>query len=269
MKQLLSIILLSALVFSVNLTFAQTSKLPKPPKGKKWVKIETISDEFNGDQLDSKKWIPYHPYWTGRNSTHTPSNVSVKDGNLRLKSTLRKGATEVNAETVTAACVTSKKRSCRYGYYEAKIKCSNISMTSAFWFQGKYSEIDVIENLGAPSKPERTGVKDTMMINTHYFKKGWDNDLNTPLKYKMPVPAGSTYHVYAVWWKDANTCIFYLNGEQVYEVALRGPFKEKQYLFFDTEVFTWQGWPTKESLLDDSKNTMLVDWVRGWQLVDL
>lgn len=268
MKKLPSFILLLTLVLNGNLLFGQKSNLPEPPKGKKWVKIEAVSDEFNGKQLDSKKWIPYHPYWTGRNSTHTPSNVSVDNGNLQLKSTLRNGASDVKAETVTAACVTSKKRSCYYGYYEAKIKCSNISMTSAFWFQGNYSEIDVIENLGAPSKPERNGVKDTMMINTHYFKKGWDKDLNTPIKYKMPKPAGSTYNVYAVWWKDANTCIFYLNGKKVSEVELRGPFKEKQYLFFDTEVFTWQGWPTKESLLDDSKNTMLVDWVRGWKLVN-
>lgn len=39
-------------------------------------------------------------------------------------------------------------------------------------------------------------------------------------------------------------------------------------MFFDTEVFTWHGWPTQASLLDPQKNTMLVDWVRPWQLVE-
>ena len=31
----------------------------------------------------------------------------------------------------------------------------------------------------------------------------------------------------------------------------------------------WNGWPTKVSLLDSSKNTMLVDWVRAWELQDI
>jgi len=128
------------------------NQLQKPPQGKKWAKIDSLSDEFNSEKLDAGKWRPKHPFWSGRNSKHTVSNVSVKDGNLRLKSTLRKGATEVKAETVTAACVSSSTRRCLPGYYEARIKCSDISMTSAFWFQGTYSEIDVYntpQKLGA------------------------------------------------------------------------------------------------------------------------
>jgi len=46
-----------------------------------------------------------------------------------------------------------------------------------------------------------------------------------------------------------------------------GPFDEPQYLFFDTEVFTWDGLPTIESLQDPARNTMQVDWARGWKLV--
>jgi hypothetical protein len=54
---------------------------------------------------------------------------------------------------------------------------------------------------------------------------------------------------------------------QVAELTTGGPFKESQYLFFDTEVFTWEGLPTIESLNDPARNTMDVDWVRGWKLV--
>jgi len=245
-----------------------TSRLPSPPKGYRWQMIESLSDEFNGDALDKSKWAPKHPFWTGRNSTHTVSNVSVRDGNLRLLSTLRAGATEVKAETVTAACVASTTPRSRCGYYEARIKCSDISMTSAFWFQGKYSEIDVIENIGEVTEPNSVWVNDTMMMNTHFYKEGWDKDRKTPFNWKMPSPSSAAYHIYGVWWKDKNTVAFYHNGIKVTEVTTGGPFDEGQYLYFDTEVFTWHGWPTKASLLDPAKNTMLVDWIRAWQLVD-
>jgi hypothetical protein len=154
---------------------------------------------------------------------------------------------------------------CHFGYYEARLKCSGLSMTSAFWFQGKYSEIDVIENVGNASNPKSEWINDTMMINTHYFKGGWGKDRNTPIKWQMPGPA-TDYHVYGVWWKDKDNVWFYHNGTKVAAIRFGGPIEELQYMFFDTEVFTWHGWPTKASLLDDSRNTMLVDWVRGWKL---
>ena len=59
----------------------------------------------------------------------------------------------------------------------------------------------------------------------------------------------------------------YHDGQKVAELTPGGPFKESQYLFFDTEVFVWEGLPTIESLNDPSRNTMLVDWVRSWKLV--
>ncbi len=140
-------------------------------------------------------------------------------------------------------------------------------MTSAFWFQGKYSEIDVIENIGCASEPNSVWINDTMMMNAHYYKGGWKNDRATPTRWKMPGPA-TDYHVYGVWWKDKNTIWFYHNGAKVAEISVGGPFEERQYMFFDTEVFAWHGWPTRASLLDSTRNTMRVDWVRAWRLVD-
>ncbi|MFC1763307.1 hypothetical protein ACFL6U_14665 [Planctomycetota bacterium] len=242
--------------------------IPVSPEGKKWIPVASLSDEFNSDHLDPKKWNPKHPFWSGRNSTHTVSNVSVGDGNLRLLSTLRPGATEVKAETITAACMASTTPRSRPGYYEARIKCSDISMTSAFWFQGKYSEIDVIENIGRATEPNSAWINQTMMMNTHFYKEGWDKDRKTPVQWKMPVPASEDYQVYGVWWKDEKTVCFFYNGTQVAEVTTGGPFDEGQYLYFDTEVFTWHGWPTQASLLDPTKNTMLIDWVRAWTLTD-
>ena len=62
---------------------------------------------------------------------------------------------------------------------------------------------------------------------------------------------------------------FYLNRQEVAEVTPGGPFDEPMYMFLDTEVFTWEGLPTLESLNNENKNAMTVEWVRGWRLVDL
>ena len=262
-------LLLGALLVSSALHAANSSEealLPDPPEGYRWRAVENLSDEFNGDRLDKKKWIPRHPYWGGRNSRHEAANVSVTKGFLRLKSTLRAGQNEVNASTVTAACVTSKQRSCEPGYYEARIKASDLSMTSAFWFQGKRIEIDVIENIGRPSNKASRWIEDNMMMNTHSFSGGWRKDIDTPKQFEMPGKARDHFYVYGVWWRDSKTIWFYHNGVKVAELTPGEPFDESQYMFFDTEVFTWHGWPTRDSLLDSSKNSMYVDWVRAWKL---
>jgi len=108
-----------------------------------------------------------------------------------------------------------------------------------------------------------------MLINTHYYPDGWDHDRKTPVQWAMPSGSAETFHRYGMWWVDENTVRFYHDGEQVAEVETGGPFLEPMYLFFDTEVFTWEGLPTIESLQDESANTMLVDWVRAWRLVKI
>ncbi|KST67691.1 family 16 glycosylhydrolase [Mastigocoleus testarum] len=247
--------------------------LPPAPSGMMWQGIDSLSDEFNGNSLDPNKWINYHPYWNGRPpSKFKRENVSVGGGNLRLKSTSRiNSLSQVrNPEKdiwVDSAAVASKDPSASYGYYEARIKASQLSMTSAFWFQAPRSgEIDVQENIGASTK-HPNWLNNLMRMNSHTWKGSWDNNLNTPKQYRMPYGAAEDYHVYGVWWKDARTLWFYHNGKKVAEVQTGGPFYDPQYMFFDTEVFTFDGLPTISSLKDDTKNTMLVDWVRSYELV--
>jgi hypothetical protein len=249
---------------------AFNSSLPDVPDGFHWEKIEHLSDEFNEDGLDESKWLDYHPYWNGREpSRYSKDNVNVTNDNLILINTsqvddLSEVANPDQDVWVDAAVITSKNRNVSYGYYEARIKESNISMMSAFWFQGKYSEIDVIENIGAPSNSN--GHEKQMHMNTHYYPGGWDNDQTTPRNWTMPYLAGEDYHVYGVWWIDERHMNFYHNGTLTAEVELPGDYDEPMYMFFDTEVFTWEGLPTIESLNNPDLNTMYVDWVRSWEL---
>ena len=233
---------------------------PAPPAGYCWVPVPALTDEFNGPQLDRTKWLPYQPYWKGRDSTFDTNNVFVTNGLLCLQSTA------LALTNIRAACVTSStKEAFSEGYYEASVQASRLSMTSAFWFQGKYSEIDVIENLGAPLK--KPVHNEFMNMSTHFFTNGWKGDLSTPCKWKMPNPCSSGFHTYGVWWKDNRNVSFYHDNQVVTNIVTRGEFNEKMYLFFDTEVFSWEGVPTLESLQDRNRNIMSVDWVRGWKLV--
>jgi beta-glucanase (GH16 family) len=243
---------------------------PPAPAGSEWLAFPALTDEFNGKQLDVSKWRAGLTYWDGRPpSRYEPKNVSVAGGMLRLKSAslvrdLREVPDPVQDIWVSAACVSSRKPLATQGYYEARIRASNLSMTSSFWFQGKYSEIDVVEQLGAPFiNPDD---RHFMLMNTHWFKNGWDKDKATPERWRMPSPAAAGFHIYGVWWKDKDSVWFYHDGVKVAEMKPGGAFLEPMLMIFDTEVFTWSGLPTIASLEDASRNTMEVDWVRAWKL---
>jgi beta-glucanase (GH16 family) len=249
------------------------SALPPAPAGSHWEAIPKLSDEFNGTTLDPEKWQPIQPYWKGREPSHfDPANVDVKDGRLELHSTTKVDSLVGIADPqkdvwVQSACVSSKAPTASYGYYEARVKASKLSMTSSFWFQGKYSEIDVVEEIGDPTNEKSQPESQLMLMNTHYFQGGWKADKATPARWKMPSGAADDYHVYGVWWKDKDTLWFYHDGQKVAEMKPGGEFLEPMWMFFDTEVFTWYGLPTIESLKDPARNTMSVDWVRSWKLV--
>ena len=119
------------------------SLVPEAPAGYRWRSVSHLSDEFAAGRLDASKWIDFHPYWNGREpSRFDPRNVSVEGGILRLLSVplvddlaaVRDPEKDV---WVGSACVSSRTASASYGYYEARVQASDLSMTSSFWFQGK------------------------------------------------------------------------------------------------------------------------------------
>jgi hypothetical protein len=257
---------LFVLLFSLTSVPAWTQ--PAAPMEKQWVRVEELSDEFNGTSLDAEKWLNFHPYWDGRPpSAFKKENVSVSGGFLKLKSNVARY--DQQGIWVNSSCVASKTKAMKPGYYsEARIKCPSLSMTGAFWFQGNYSEIDVIENFGAPTASAFKGHETHMKTNLHYYKNGWENNISSPWEAKILNPAcNEAFFTYGVWWKDAETIIFYLDGKEVHTSKTGGPFNENMYMFFDMETFTWGiGLPTLESLDDSTKNTQYVDWVRTYKL---
>jgi hypothetical protein len=268
-----SFILLMFCALSINV-FAQ----PIAPAGQEWELVKELSDEFNQvNGLDTEKWNDYHPGWKGRTPSHfLRENVWVADGILHLRSNSRVESLDEVKDTlkdpwVNSAAVSSKKRIAQPGwYYETKFKASDISMTNSFWFRmGDYSEIDVIEHMGNPALDIKDIMQYEYACNTHVYGSKRDQGYSHGMKHYMGTRGNEEFHVYGFWWKDPNTLWFYHNGVKVMEVTPAVPFEEKLHMIWDTEVFKWNGLPTVEELQDNSRNTMYVDYVRTFKLVDL
>ncbi|XPF94088.1 beta-agarase [Colwellia sp. RE-S-Sl-9] len=274
------------IVIDVNTANAElptfTSFDNNTPENKEWKKVENMSDEF--DTWNENKWTK-----TRWNYGNTPvfmrdENSGVSDGNLWIKATLDETNKDQWFETSRVRSLAKMKFPL---YTEARIKTANISAYNTFWLNNGDSnnrdEIDIIEN---NPKPSLMGAKyDNYPYEMHsqYFvvkngvtERGGDDNPSDNRKLSdgntlKGVAWNDAYHVYGAWWKDEHTVQFYLNGEAVNFVTSTQEFTLEQHIIFDlwTQDSAWVGGlPEKNELLDDKNNTMKIDWVRTWELVD-
>jgi beta-glucanase (GH16 family) len=276
---------LRTVILSIALTIAficskANSAPPAPPEGYAWVANDKFTDEFNGAELDSSKWYDHHPRWRGRPpAKFMPESVSVKDGTLQLKNGML--AAPQGPFTIAGGAVVSKSTEAFYGYYEVSMKASKISMSSTFWFSNDSRrsdplrsslELDVQEAVGAGKRhPER---KHFMKSNTHFWVREGRRRFSrsVPGETRISPPAGEAFHVYGVWWVDANTIKFYHNDEHKFTIFPSTeyddtPFDRPMHMNLVTETYDWETPPTPEELADNSINTTYYDWVRSYVLV--
>jgi beta-porphyranase len=265
------------------LSFASTQAQPAAPKGYKWVKNEAFSDEFNGTSLDSAKWYARSPYWKdGRPpATFRAENVSVRDGALQIKDVVLDPPQGVY--NLAGGAVASKSKDAFYGYYEARMKASGVSMSSTFWLKTPnhkvgcetvQQELDIVEAIGGAKR--FAAFKHKMKSNAHIFRIDCDGKrlptLSTPGETSLIAPADSLYHTFGCWWKDANTLDFYYNQQYAFTIhpdttLSKTPFDTPMYMHLVTETYDWEFPPTPEELADPAKNVTYYDWIRSYQLV--
>ncbi|TNJ46984.1 tandem-95 repeat protein [Tamlana fucoidanivorans] len=263
------------------------------PAGKKWVKLESMSDEFNF--WDSSKWfkstwnygVPVYMSTSGENS-------GVSNGNLWIKATLNESNPE--GRWFQTARIHSIDETKYPMYTEARIKAAHISAYNTYWLNNgdinNRDEIDIIENNSKPSCGCKPDYPTTM--NSQYFHadsslnpvtiRNDDNFNNINLSEANPargVKWNEAYQTFGVWWKDSKNIQFYLNGEAVGSVTVgedrsgsiypNREFTRELEIIFDLWTFDadWiGGLALKNDLLDDTINTMKIDWVRTWKLED-
>jgi beta-glucanase (GH16 family) len=229
-----------------------------------WVKFEPLSDEFDGQDLDLKKWTRGLGWWKGRQpALFSDRNVTVSNGKLHLtmrKEKLSAGDEKQGYKDYTSACLYSKVRA-HYGYYEVKAKPMNSGGSSSFWFQvedtpGWLTEIDVFE-IGGKAK----GFEHKYNMNLHVFKtpqekKHW----SVGGVWVAPWRLADDYHVYGLEWTP-DEIRYFVDGVLVRSVE-NTHWHQPLYMIFDSETMPeWFGMPKDEDL----PSTFSVEYVRAWQ----
>jgi hypothetical protein len=263
------------------------------PEDKKWEKQTNMSDEF--DTWNSSKWFKSTwNYGVPVFMTTAGTNSGVSDGKLWIKATLNES--NADGRWFQTARIHSRTKINYPMYTEARIKSAHISAYNTYWLNNGDSnnrdEIDIIENNSKPSCGCQPNYP--LQMNSQYFHadsskspieiRDEDNFLNTKLSKNNPangVKWNEEYQTFGVWWKDERHIQFYLNGEPAGSVEVGHDRSGKSYtdrfftrdleIIFDlwTNEATWLGGlPPKSDLGDETINTMRIDWVRTWKLVN-
>lgn len=232
-----------------------------------WEKHGPLSDEFDGRDLDLKKWTRGMRWWKGRQPAFfSDANVTVSDGKLHLvmrKEKLPPELEKLGYRDYTSAAVHGNERVC-YGYFEVRAKPMNSAGSSSFWFQeGDWkgpprlvTEIDVFEIGGKAKDKER---KYHMTLHVSEPPDG-RNHWSVGDAWDAPWRLADDYHVYGLEW-DRDELKFFVDGVLVRTVE-NTHWHLPLYLTFDSETMPgWFGMPEDADL----PSTFSVEYVRAWR----
>ena len=232
-----------------------------------WQFIPELSDEFNGNGLDTAKWYPSNPGWLGRPPGYfSPKNVSAKNGFLTLTSKREAlpGLPE-GYHTFTTAAVKSKERML-YGYYEIRCKPMDSRCSSAFWFYAgdpdTWTEIDVFELCGKNSDPE---MERKYFMTAHVMKlPGLTNEVHEQTDWKAPFRLADNFFICGIEWNEKEMK-WYVNGKLI-KTKENTYWHQSLNMNFDSETMPgWFGLPAPE----DPEGHFEIDYVRVWKKKDV
>ncbi len=181
----------------------------------KWQVLTSLSDEFENDELDTKKWYPNNPGWKGRKPTYFHgSNVSLNDGELIIKVNQHGNEELPEGYTHSSGFIKSRDR-VLYGYFEAELKLMDAPWVSGFWMcnvgRDWWTEIDICENA-----PGLSYNRHDLNSNIHVFRAPKDKgDVKEHFarnrKYYIPFELQNDYHVWGLEWNE-EVIRFYIDG---------------------------------------------------------
>lgn len=229
-----------------------------------WIVFEPLTDEFEGDALDTDTWLPTHPRWKGRQPAFfSPENVTVQDGRLQLTMRLEETPEELKPrgyEKYSSALVYAK-RPVLYGYFETRAKPMPSAGSSSFWFanhtEDRWTEIDVFE-LSAKG-PDDFPHRYNMNLHVHHTPDNPEHRRTGDI-WKTPWPVGDDYHVYGIDW-GKEEIVYYVDGVAVRRVE-NTHWHQPLNLMFDSETMPdWMGLPDDVDL----PSTYKIDYIRAWK----
>lgn len=264
------------------------------PTGKKWAKIEALSDEFTGTVFNDAKWHR-NPATDGFNWIGRPpalfeaENVTVSDGNLNV--TTRKLTTPrtVNNLMFThgGAIIRSKETAKPGNYYECRMKANSTIMSSTFWISFQQNcntgpvrklELDIQECVGRIHSKTNEGSKKFLNVfhsNAFRHSRPCDTGITTTqvaTKFtELSEKNNSRFFVYGCWWKSPTEILFYLDGKYAYTITPTTDFDLEGYITMAIETYDWNPVEEDDSIFTKGtfdELTTKYDWVRTWKLED-
>ena len=275
-------------LFSLS-AYAQSIPLAIDANEHGWVLNESVSDEFNGDTIDSDKWFvlgtngDYRNRWKGRApSQYVAENVSVGDGFLTITTKWDPefafsnqpliGVPYGKPIPITTGCVISNAKF-KYGFLEMRCKAADGPVSSSFWTTGEGGELDVFEHFG--QKPNDNYASRRYHTSFHDWRKGsptmgkriWTND------HTLDFRVADDFHVYGMQWSPEAIKI-YVDGQLIRcatkdEIGDNWIASNEQMVWIDSELFPWEvnsNVLKKEDFADGRK--FVVDYCRIWQKAD-
>ncbi|MCX7010575.1 MAG: glycoside hydrolase family 16 protein [Kiritimatiellaeota bacterium] len=206
----------------------------------------TFSDEFEGPQVDSNKWIIMD------RKERLAKNVALSAGILRL-------VTGRHEKEWTSAWLSTKSFRQKYGWFECRFRIAGASgLNNAFW-------------LNTP--PERLALKDPNLarfeidiVQAHYPHEvsmtlhNWKGKhTGSGQKHQADSELSKDFHVYALEWTPKEL-IWYFDGKKIRTLSHTICNAEEEVLL-STKVASFAG---KTSSALDGKS-MDVDYVRVYQ----
>ena len=261
--------------------------LSDPMNNGRWQLNESVSDEFEGQDLDLQKWNNLgrggndFGQWKGRApSQYNPENVRVENGNLFIVSKWDPTFTFSSAKCnnglaygkpapVTTAAIMSTA-SFKYGYMEMRCKAADGPVSSSFWSTGNGGEIDVFEHFGDDRKDGyaarryHTSFHDWRKESPMFGKRIWTNS------HQLGFRVADDFHVYGLHW-DPNFVAIYVDGRLIglhnkKTIGDKWVASNEQRIWIDSETFDWEVPPGELSASDfGDGREFIVDYCRIWQ----
>jgi beta-glucanase (GH16 family) len=228
-----------------------------------WTVDASMSDEFNGTQLDSSRWRTSIVGWPGRPpALFVDHNVTVTSGVLQI--TMQREAVEARYAKLgyhdyTTGAVQSTG-SVLYGYFEVRARAMKSAGSSGFWFSAKdqdnWNEIDVAEMGGRPPGDPRR-----VFMSVHVFEQdGVKETQNETRGVAMRPSVADGFHVYGLHWSPTSID-FYIDG-RLREHLKNTSWHTPATMILDAETqVDWWGMP----LDSDLPSTFTIDYVRAWK----
>ncbi len=227
------------------------------------------SDEFDGDTLDTAKWVPSYTY-KRRGGIWDKGQVFVSDGTLKIRTEyLENGPLGAGwySEEISTKGLFEKK----YGYFECRCICpGGMGLWAAFWLlsEGMFAEPDGSAADGCEIDLFESGFfgnKNPKKVNGVNQATGFDGysegSSGVVLGHYKGENIYTQYNTYGLEW-NPDGYIFYINGVETARTDFGGVCAVPLYLIISLGIGPH---------IDENKELpaeFIVDYVRAYQYAD-